>query len=102
MAYLKLTIAWYFFFYKRFLDSQVLPEMNFIALYLTWSRTIAIGACVLCFLIGVLIEIVQGMWTENRTMDIWDVAANTSGIVIAAILLWAISRCYHALQRSKS
>ncbi len=102
MAYFNLTIAWYLFFYKRFLDRQPFQDMKLLPVYLTWSSPMAIGASILCLFIGGLIELVQEWFTDDRTMDVWDLVANTSGIVIAVIVIWIVSVAYQAIYKSKA
>lgn len=58
----------------------------------SWSKVIAIAAAVLCFVIGILVELGQEYISVNRTMDIFDALANTSGIIIAMLTLYLIGK----------
>lgn len=90
-AYFIMALLWYFFFYSRFLTQQSHFKFTWRDIAASWSRTIAIAAAVLSFIVGVLVEFAQEYISVNRTMDIMDAVANTSGIIIAVILLWFIS-----------
>lgn len=101
-AYFKLTVAWYFFFYKRFLDKQPMQDLKLLPVYLTFSPAIVIGAAVLCMFIGGSIELIQEWFTEDRTMDAWDLVANTAGIVIAVFVIWLVSFLYQSVISTKA
>ena len=51
------------------------------------------------FATGVLIELLQGAFTQNRSADVLDVVANSIGIAIAATLL---KYFYAKVQKNKS
>lgn len=51
-----------------------------------------ITIAILLFIYGMVIEVVQGAWVVSRTFDLWDVAANTVGILFGGIVLYKISR----------
>lgn len=41
---------------------------------------------------GILLEICQGLFTEERTPDVSDAIANTTGSIIAVLALWLYCR----------
>ncbi len=43
-------------------------------------------------LYGLLMEIMQLCFTETRSMEIWDMAANLSGTLIAAAIIFLLAR----------
>jgi VanZ family protein len=98
IAYLIMTIAWYIFFYARFLSKQSLIAFNLRTILENWSRTIAIGASVFSLIVGILIEFGQEYISMNRTMDVMDVLANFAGIILATITLMILDK---SLQQDK-
>jgi glycopeptide antibiotics resistance protein len=94
VAYLIMGLAWYFFFYARFLSKQNLISFGIRAILKNWSPTIAIGASVFSLVIGILIELGQEYISVNRTMDFWDVLANFAGIILAVCILWITDKLY--------
>jgi VanZ family protein len=50
------------------------------------EKYLRVGAA--CFLLGLLIELLQGM-TATRSMDAFDVLANTTGVAVAVGLAYA-------------
>lgn len=48
------------------------------------------------FLLGVLLEYLQGNFTSYRTTDFFDVVANAVGIIIAVISFRNLLRLYHS------
>lgn len=48
--------------------------------YLLWTIV------VLLTLYGIIIELIQGEWIESRTSDIWDVIANSVGILLGMVI----------------
>lgn len=101
-AYYWLTITWYLFFYKKFIDRQGVFKIENLSVYLTWSPLMAIGSAVLCVFIGGSLELIQEWFTENRTMDVWDMVANLSGIVIAVVSIAVVSKLYQHFKRTKA
>jgi VanZ family protein len=83
---------WYLFFYHRFLEKQVHFNYNLRTKITGWSSTIAIAAALFSMIIGGLMELGQGFYTTNRTMDALDMLANTTGIIIATFILWIAPR----------
>ena len=91
VAYFIMMVVWYVFFYHRFFERQLNFKYNLITIFSEWSKTIAIGAAVISTVIGGSIELGQGFISQNRSMDIYDFIANTSGIIIAVFVLWILS-----------
>ena len=55
----------------------------------TFSRPILLAAIVpLCY--GITIEFIQGMATSTRTADIYDILANSLGMVFAVLFLYIL------------
>ncbi|MEW7293082.1 VanZ family protein [Aquimarina sp. 2304DJ70-9] len=74
IAYFIFTMVWFLFFFFRKKEKQ-----NFI-------QSIA-KTMVFCFLYGFLMESLQFLLTSYRSFEWYDVMANTSGIVFAALFL---------------
>ncbi len=91
------------------LPSWELPNLDkmvhagiYFSLYLLWGFVLfrkkysmkkhLITIAILLFIYGMVIEVVQGAWVVSRTFDLWDVAANTVGILFGGIVLYKISR----------
>lgn len=91
-AYAMMFVLWYLFFYVRYLKKFPELHINTNAILHTFEKSIAAGAGVICFITGVLLEFGQGYLSENRTMDIYDVIANTCGIILAVLLVKLISK----------
>lgn len=91
-AYALMTILWYLFFYSRYLTNSGMGTFKVGVIFRSWSKVIAIAAAVLCFVIGVLVELGQEYISVNRTMDIYDALANTTGIIIAVFTLYLIGK----------
>lgn len=68
IAYFTLALSWYFSLVR----------------YLPTVRK-KIQIAFLVFLFGCIIEYVQGNFTTDRTLDFYDIIANTTGIAIAYI-----------------
>jgi VanZ family protein len=86
-AYFIMTVLWYLFYYQRYLNKQTGQSFSWATIMSNWSRPIAIGAGIFCFLVGILVEFGQGFIAINRTMDFFDVLANLTGIIIALLVL---------------
>ena len=82
IAYSIMVIVWYFFFYVGYVSKFPDYSWNIKNILEDFSRTVVIGAMVLSFIIGVLIELGQGYFSQNRSMDIFDVFANVFGIIM--------------------
>ncbi|MDH7445367.1 VanZ family protein [Aquimarina sp. 2201CG14-23] len=74
LAYFVFTIVWFLFFF--FSEKQ---NRSF-AQSLMWAG-------ILAFLFGILMEFFQAILTSYRSSEWYDVLANTSGIIFAAIVL---------------
>lgn len=46
------------------------------------SKTILLGV----FVMGISIEVLQGILTKNRQADVWDIVANTVGILMSYVI----------------
>lgn len=75
--YFVLTLLWYLYLLKK----MQVPKHK-LRLY------VLLGA----FSFGLLIEFCQGVFTRDRSADIQDVIANTSGSLLAVLVLWIIER----------
>ena len=95
VAFLIMTLVWYFYFYTRYLSKQSFTSIRVSTILNNWSRTIAIGAAVFSFLVGVLVEFGQEYIAVNRTMDFMDVLANIAGIIIAMFMLLIIDKFFN-------
>ncbi|MCB0448606.1 MAG: VanZ family protein [Confluentibacter sp.] len=72
LAYLLLTFLWVntFFLLVKTKKDIVLP---YIALF--------------CVVFGIVIEVLQGTITAYRSADVFDVVANTAGVLLAVLIL---------------
>lgn len=95
VAYAIMTLLWYLFFYSRYLLNSGMGFLDLKTIFRTWSKEIAIGAAVLAFIVGVLVELGQEYIAVNRTMDVLDALANLTGIIIAIILLYVLSKKFN-------
>ncbi len=73
-AYFIFTIVWFLFF---FFSEKMNKNLSQSLIY----------ASVICFFYGILMEVLQNLLTNYRSAEGYDVLANTSGIIFAAILL---------------
>ena len=75
IAYCGFTIIWFAwcFFSEKLAKS--------------WSQGLLYGA-IFAFVWGLLMELAQGMLTDYRMPEYLDVMANTTGIVLAGLVLW--------------
>ena len=69
-AYFVLALLWFLFFYLK--KQSFSNSVNFLI----------IGSLIL---FGIIIEVLQYSLTNYRTLDWWDVMANTAGIISAYI-----------------
>ncbi|MCL5126878.1 VanZ family protein [Algibacter sp. L4_22] len=51
-----------------------------------------LSATVFAVVFGIVVEVLQGTMTDYRSMDIYDVIANTSGALLTALILWRINK----------
>ncbi|WP_041495800.1 VanZ family protein [Nonlabens marinus] len=95
LGYMVMFFLWYLFFYHRFLEKQTHFEYSLRTILSSWSSTIAIAAAFFSLIIGGLIELGQGYFSEYRSMDVYDMMANTVGIIIAALLVYSASNLFY-------
>ncbi|GFZ90346.1 hypothetical protein GCM10011531_22440 [Aquaticitalea lipolytica] len=69
LAYFVLMLLWYNYFRRKTISNTILI-----------SASIAIG-------FGLIIEILQNKITETRVFDLNDLAANTFGVIFAALII---------------
>lgn len=78
-AYGLLTVLWFFSFLFKF-------EFKFKkALFL---------AVTLSIIFGIVLEILQDRMTSYRALDVYDALANTLGVLLASLTLWATKKIY--------
>ena len=64
-----------------------LSTATFLAFALDWKKTHAhVTVFILCFTYGMTIELAQEQCTNYRSGDVYDLLANTVGIVLALFL----------------
>jgi len=90
-----MALLWYFFFYSRFLQQQSHFNFTWKDILKSWYKPMGIAAAILSFIVGVLVEFAQEYISVNRTMDIYDGIANTTGIIFAILLLWLVSKRFN-------
>lgn len=71
--YFVFTLLWYFFF-------RLNSRKNSVKLRLS--------VFILAFAFGLFIEICQELFTKDRSADLYDVLANTSGSLVATLVIW--------------
>ena len=59
----------------------------FMSLYVLKKKSSLLLACLLSIVFGAVIEILQGVVSEYRTMDVFDFLANCLGVFIMAIVI---------------
>lgn len=69
LLYFALLILWLFYFYI----SKTLNQNKYKLVF------------ILCFVYGVIIEFLQHILTDDRTADIFDVLANTVGLILGML-----------------
>jgi VanZ family protein len=60
--------------------------------YKNENKLAVLKAFLFSFFFGVLIEICQGLFTETRKSDIHDVFANTTGALIAVVVIYLVNK----------
>lgn len=75
-AYFGLVILWSLFTIFSFGENRFL------------RRVIMISVASTAF--GIFIEVLQDVLTSYRQLDLYDVFANTTGVVIAGIVVWIL------------
>ncbi|WP_116789590.1 VanZ family protein [Flavobacterium psychrotrophum] len=76
--YFVFTFTWYQYLVRKFLDT---PKFKIRLYTFLWA-----------FLYGVFIEICQGAFTKDRSADFNDIIANSSGALLATVVLWLLSK----------
>ncbi|WP_378185694.1 VanZ family protein [Aquimarina sp. W85] len=77
IAYFVFTCIWFaFLYFSKKLKYSFLKSILYSAM--------------ICFGYGVLMEIAQGIFTTYRYVELFDVLANTSGIVIAVLFVFVL------------
>ena len=74
-----ITTLWFLYFNYRKSNNQII-------------RKALLKAFLFSFTYGIIIEICQGVLTDSRTADIFDVMANTIGASLAVITILFITR----------
>lgn len=69
LLYFALVILWLFYFYV----TKTLSTKKYFLVFLS------------CFFYGVLIEVLQHVLTQDRTADVFDVLANTLGLLLGLL-----------------
>ncbi|MCY2685800.1 VanZ family protein [Salinimicrobium sp. TH3] len=77
-AYFGLGLLWMLFVLFSFKESHL------------FKKIIIISLCSIAF--GIFIEVLQDTLTSYRQLDLYDIFANTLGVVLAGILVWALRK----------
>lgn len=72
LAYAIMLLLWFYAFFSR-------GKLK--------KRKALVNAGVLCFLFGIVIELLQGGLTQTRALDIYDIVANLFGILCAVLVV---------------
>ena len=72
-AYALLTFLWFYTFLYSFKFKK---------------KQAVLFAVVLSVIFGIIIEVLQGVITIFRTLDVYDIVANTLGTLLMSIALW--------------
>lgn len=72
-AYVVMTLVWYNYFKVRDKSSK--------------TKQIIIAG-IIAAVFGTIIELLQGALTVSREADIYDILANSAGVLVAALFLW--------------
>lgn len=72
LAYSILTFLWFsaFMYHFRFKKNKAI-----------------IYAAILSIIFGIIIEVLQGTLTAYRSLDVYDILANTSGVILVVLVL---------------
>ena len=73
-----LTFFWFLFFSKQFKSNAIFKPLFFSVLF--------------SFVFGITIEILQQLVTVNRSADVLDVLANTTGAMLAVFFVMICSK----------
>lgn len=82
IAYFFLTCIWFLSFFQK---------------KILFFKTIFIVTCFV-FLFGIIIELLQETFSEDRQADFYDVVANFAGILIAVILIISLKKMLFRLK----
>jgi VanZ family protein len=75
--YVLLTALWTLYAYRKFPANRA---------------KIRFWVFILSVLFGLVIEIFQGLFTEDRSPDLFDVCANSSGSALAILIFWVADK----------
>lgn len=75
--YILLTALWLLYAYRAF--SSTRAKIRFWVFLLT-------------VLFGLMIEIFQGLFTDDRSPDLFDVCANSTGSLVAILVFWVADK----------
>lgn len=95
-AYFVMFLLWYLFFNKKAVVQHSFQFKNCLAQFVLWDRIAVTRSAAASLMIGALLELGQGYFSENRTMDVLDMIANSSGIILAILFLWIWSQKLNA------
>ncbi|APG61428.1 hypothetical protein LPB144_08220 [Christiangramia salexigens] len=84
-AYLLLVLLWKLFFVFKSHDFNK-------------YRSNLIRIALLCFVFGMIMELLQGILTSYRDPDWWDILANSTGVIIAVVFLLLVAPYLKALR----
>ena len=56
------------------------------------TKKALIYACGFAIVFGVVIEVLQGTVTAYRSMDVYDIVANSLGALLTTLILWQINK----------
>lgn len=74
IAYAVLTILW---------------SYSFLFSFKFKMKKALLSSAILSVFFGIVIELLQGGMTDYRALDVYDALANTLGVLLALLLLWA-------------
>lgn len=74
IAYAVLTILW---------------SYSFLFSFKFKMKKALLSSAILSVVFGIVIELLQGSMTDYRALDVYDALANTLGVLLASLLLWA-------------
>jgi len=74
VAYIGLSILWLSFYHlvKQYFWAQWKPKKYYVII------------AIILVIYGIIIELLQGSITDYRTPDVWDVLANSIGVVVGS------------------
>lgn len=81
-------------------SDKIFHIVIYLVLFVVWAitckanrkrRYVLRSVVVLLTLYGIIIEMIQGEWIESRTSDIWDVIANSTGILIGMVIFYKLN-----------